>query len=200
MFKEQRNIVEKELEQIKDTKHGKVGQIWAIRKKVLGGKKTSSLPTAIKHPTTGKLLFDRNNIKETTLNYCVQTLSNNHPEERYREEIQKKKEKVKDILKNTDGIFIVNKDIFDQNIQKFKQSRKKNYNFLTKAGLKFQNVVFLFCLRMLLEEKFPTSFNNTTLHMVYKVKADRKICHVIALYIARNGYPELQKVLWSKEA
>ena len=67
-----------------------------------------------------------------------------------------------------DGEFEGKKDTFDRIIQKFKKSGKHNYHFLTRAGVKFQDTVFKFCHRMLVEEKFPSVFQNTTLHMIFK--------------------------------
>ena len=77
MFEEQRKIVDEELKKISETKHGKAGKIWAIRKKVIGGKKGDFLATAIVDPVSKKLLTNKNQIKDTILEYCIKTLSNN---------------------------------------------------------------------------------------------------------------------------
>ena len=37
----------------------------------------------------------------------------------------------------------------------------------------FQSVVFMFCKLMFEEDKFPESFQNTTLHMIYKGRKGR---------------------------
>ena len=47
---------EKEIEEIKKSKFGKVGQIWNMRKKVIGGKRNYMHANAIINPTTGKLM------------------------------------------------------------------------------------------------------------------------------------------------
>ena len=60
---DQEKIVEEELNKIKATHKGKVSQVWAIRKKVVGGKKSKVLPTAITNPTTNKLVVNRKEIK-----------------------------------------------------------------------------------------------------------------------------------------
>ena len=89
MFEEQGKIVDDELKKINEAKHGKAGQIWAIRKKVIGGKKADSLATAIVDPVTKNLITNKNQIKDTILKYCIETLSNNEPEERFKDEIEK---------------------------------------------------------------------------------------------------------------
>ena len=168
LAKDQHNIVEEELSNIKKTKNGKAGQVWAVRKKVIGDKKTKILPTAIIDPETNKLVVNAHRIKEVTLKYCIDTLRNNEPEDAFKNEINNKKEKVKNLLKGTDGHFETTKDIFNFNLKKFKRSGKKNYDFLTKSGSKFQEAVFKLCSKMFKQEQFPESFSETTLHMILK--------------------------------
>ena len=43
---------------------------------------------------------------------------------------------------------------------KFKTANKKNYDFLVKAGVKFQDLCLTFCQRMFSEETFPDSFKD----------------------------------------
>ena len=53
-------------------------------------------------------------------------------------------------------------------------SRKKNYDFITKAGKKFQTFIFRFCEKMFHDESFPAEFLDTMLHMILKGSASRK--------------------------
>ena len=55
-------------------------------------------------------------------------------------------------------------------MKKFKRLQKKNYDFLTKSGSKFQDAVFKLCQKMFKQETFPDSFSETTLHMLWKAK------------------------------
>ena len=93
MLMDQQNIIQKELNIIKKTKNGKAGQVWAVRRKVIGEKKSKIIPNAIEDPETGKLVVNANKIKEVTLKYCMDTLKNNEPEEPFRKEIDDKKRK-----------------------------------------------------------------------------------------------------------
>ena len=94
MLMDQQNIIQNELNIIKKTKNGKAGQVWAVRRKVIGEKKSKIIPNAIEDPETGKLVVNANKIKEVTLKYCMDTLKNNEPEEPFRKEIDDNKEKV----------------------------------------------------------------------------------------------------------
>ena len=74
MFEDQTKIVNVALERIKEKNNCKLGQVWDIRKGVIGGKKSKIMATTIINPTTGKLIVGKRDIQETTLNYCMETL------------------------------------------------------------------------------------------------------------------------------
>ena len=152
----------------------KLGKYGLSEKKVIGGKKADSLATAIVDPVNKHLVTNKIQIKYTILKYCIETLSNNEAEDRFKEEIEKKTQDVHNVVTNKEGMFETSKSTFEMNMKKFKQSGKKNYFFLTKSGVKFQNVVYKMCKRMLDQEEFPESFNKTTLHIIYKGKGRRE--------------------------
>ena len=77
MFEEQEKGANGAIETIKKLKVPKLGKIWEIRKQVLGGKKACLESSAIVHPNTGKLVASRTGIKEVSLEYCKNTLTNN---------------------------------------------------------------------------------------------------------------------------
>ena len=70
MFEEEERLANQDIEAIKKKKLSKVGNIWEIRKKVIGGKKQSSQATAIIDPMSGKLITSKQKIKEVSLQYC----------------------------------------------------------------------------------------------------------------------------------
>ena len=63
LHKEQESKIEQELNSIKACNNGRAGQIWQLRKKVLGDKKAKLVPKALRNPRTGKLEVTKNNIK-----------------------------------------------------------------------------------------------------------------------------------------
>ena len=104
----------------------------------------------------------------------MDTLENNKPEEGFEEVINRKKELVEDLLKVEGGIFQASKESFKKMVEKFKRSKKRNYDFLTKAGPQFQDMVFKFCQKMFAKEEFPRDFQDTTLHMIFKGGVGKK--------------------------
>ena len=64
---------------------------------------------------------------------------------------------------------------FNRVIKKFKDNGKRSYDFLLNTGERFKEAVFRLCRRMLEEEEFPSSFDDTTLHQIYKGKGKKEI-------------------------
>ena len=90
--------------------------------------------TAIVNPYTNKLAVTKGEIKSVSLKYCVDTLANNEPEENFQSIIENKKLQVKHFLSLKGGSFLAKEETFFRNLEKFKMSGKRNYDFLTKAG------------------------------------------------------------------
>ena len=113
VFEEEERIANQVFEELKKKKLSKVGNIWEIRKKVIGGKKLNILATAIIDPISGKLVTSKQKIKEVTLQYCKDTLTNYDPHVQYEEEIRKKKESMTNILQENPGNFVLQRETFD---------------------------------------------------------------------------------------
>ena len=74
----------------------------------------------------------------------------------------------------TDFNTSITKDQFEDILKKFKERNKRSYDFITKAGEDFQDSMFMLCKRMIGEECFPTRFEKTTLHNLWKRKRSRE--------------------------
>ena len=118
--------------------------VWKIRKKVIGGKEKEMEANAIVNPATNKLVVSRREVKEVTLKYCVETLKSNEPEEAFADEIENKRETVKNFMNLKEGNFKANFETFQSNVAKFKKSGKRNYDLLTRSGKSFQKSILTF--------------------------------------------------------
>ena len=98
LVEEQIKKANEQLEEIERSKNNKVGKIWEVRKKVIGGKKALMEATAVINPVTNELVVSRKEIKQVTLQYCKDTLANNKPTPEYEKVIHAKEEQVKDKL------------------------------------------------------------------------------------------------------
>ena len=173
LLREQTEIAEKEIEDIKQKGKGKVGKVWELKKKILGTKKGVEA-NAIVNPKNGKLVRSKDEIKKVSLEYCKTTLKNNEPEEGYEELLRRKDEKVDRELAECNEIFEIKYETFEKVVAKFKKSNKRNYDFLVKADKSFQDSVFKLCKRMIEEATFPAEFKETTLHMIFKNKGRKE--------------------------
>ena len=174
-FKKQIDKAQEEIKQIEKENKCRAGRVWEIRKRVLGGTKVVSEVNAIEDPKTKRLVVTRSEVKNITLEYCKETLTQNKPEHEAKEVIEDNNRKVKDLLKETDGEFNADFETFKKNIIKFKKAGKRNYDFLTKAGEKFQHSMFKLCKRWFEKEEFPNDLKQTMLHMLYKGKGKREV-------------------------
>ena len=77
----QRLKLEKEIGKLKDmkSKKGKSAAIFHLKDKVVGRKKTGQEATTMIDPVTSEELVTRGKIKEASLNYCVDLLTNRSP-------------------------------------------------------------------------------------------------------------------------
>ena len=99
----------------------------------MGGKKATQEKTAIVNPRTGKLAVSKKEMKEVSLKYCKDTLAKNEPEEGFEDGIKRKKELVKDILNIEGCSFKATNETFKKMVDKFKRSKKRNYDFFYKS-------------------------------------------------------------------
>ena len=191
LLEAQQNRAEAEINEIEKVKGGKVGKVWEIKKKVIGGKKDTIKATAIINPKTGKLALTKSEIKKVSLQYTKETLASNAVKEEVAEEIERKKCEVEELLTQNNGQFNAGKDIFDKVLSKFKSSRKRNYDFIVRADESFQERVFQLCKNMIENEKFPAEFRNTTLHMIYKGKGKREDLTKNRFIHSKSWFPRL---------
>ena len=72
------------------------------------------LPSVIFDPKTKRLLVNKDEIKEVTLKYCMDTLTSNNTETSFENTIKEKKERVKRLLAMKDGCFETSLETFEK--------------------------------------------------------------------------------------
>ena len=195
IFDEQTRIAEEEVNKINKAQHSKVGKVWEIKKKIMGNNKSNEA-NAVKDPKTNKLVLEKEKIKEVTLEYCINTLTSNEPEEDAKDTIENKKKESRLKLNGNEGEFEINKETFDNVVEKFRKSRKRNYDFLVKSDVKFKNAVFKLCQAMMKYEEFPKAFKNTTLHQIFKGgKGKRETLSDNRFIHSKSWFPRLAEAL-----
>ena len=159
LLKRQSEKLENAINRIKEKKLGRAGSVYKMKDQIAGHKKAKQEATAIRDPKTNELVVSKERIKEVTLEYVVNNLKGNEPDQDVIEMITQRRviqlNKMKE--KNCEA-FELNEDDFDKVIEKFKSKPTKTYNFLIKTGEKYQAAIFDLCKVMIEEEEFPTSF------------------------------------------
>ena len=161
--------------------------------KIAGGIKSGSEPHAIIDQNSGDLLVTNEEIKTATLAYCVENLKSKEPDQEAKDIVDIKARVVEEMLKvNDEESLEIYEDDFETVCKKFNSKQTKSYDFLLKAGPKYQNVIFKLCKRMITEEIFPTLFRKTLLNMIWKQKGlaevlkNNRFIHLKEHYLPRT--------------
>ena len=145
LLSNQRAKLEKELSLLKDmrAKKGKSSAIFHLKDKVIGKKKVAQEATTMKHPKTKIELTRTKDIKEASINYCVDLLTNRKPKAGYEEDILLKNRirevRMEEVIEN-DVVF--NKSIFNKSLQELKKKNKKKYEFIINGGNSLKDAIF----------------------------------------------------------
>ena len=145
-----------------------------MREIVTGGKKKRQEAQAIKN-TDGELVVSSSEIKKVTLQHCLNVLSKNVPEKEVLQVVKDKKELHDILMKDVmSGKFKMTEKDYWQQVTKFKRKGKRSYDFLVKAGPRFQTAIYKLTDRILSKEEIPDIFNKTLLIQLFKGKGDPK--------------------------
>ena len=109
-------------------------------------------------------------MKQVTLAYCVDNLTRKSDDAQLRNELNEMRMEEK----GEKGFEIIRKD-FDDVVKKFDSKSTKSYDFLLKAGVRYQNAIFKLCKRMVEQEEFPVSFRKTLFYMIWKQKGPAEV-------------------------
>ena len=123
---------------------GPTAATFTIKDKIIGGKKTSQEPIALKNPETNKQVKSAAEIKEVALSYCVRLLTNRLPKDEYRE-ILILKEKLHQIrmkeFNDNDKYNTLTRKTYDETLHKLKKKSNK-YSFILGAGASFKDTLY----------------------------------------------------------
>ena len=170
----QRENLEKEIAALKDVrnKKGKAAAVFNLKERVLGSTKAKQEAAVIRDPATGKIVTDVEEIKNISLKYCVDLLTNRPARDGYKELIQIKKnvheKRMKEVVEN-DVEF--SEDLFDKCVAALKKRNPKKYKFICNAGGGLRKALLpLFRYIWTFEDK-PDQWRRTTLIQLHKKKS-----------------------------
>ena len=127
-------------------------------------------------PITSEELVTRGKIKEASLNYCVDLLTNRSPKAGFEEDV-----KLKDLIHEArmkevddDGDVRLSMEVFENSLKELEKKNKEKYAFILKSGNDYKQALYkLFSLVWNSEEK-PDQWRNTLVVQLFKGKRERK--------------------------
>ena len=173
LLESQRKEIEEELKQLENLKvtKGKTAAVFNLFNKIRGQKKEGAEMLAMKDPESGELVFDPEDLKTTSLNYCVNLLQNTFIDPEYEKEIY-----IENLLhylrsKEEDP----DQENFDYSdfMSRMKTISVKHgdkYKLLLKAGQGFRNCLFKLFQQVWECERKPGQWRNTIIIQLYKGK------------------------------
>ena len=146
LLKRQSQRMEEQILKIKSKNQGRAVNVFKMKDIIMGSKKCGQEATAIQDPKTGDLVVANEQIKEVTLAYCVDNLKKQYDKDQYNLKKMLHELRMED---DNDIGFEIEECDFDEVLEKFKSKPTKSYDFLLKAGKKYQEVMFQLCKRMI---------------------------------------------------
>ena len=177
LLEEQRKDVEKEFEAIKNLKmtKGKTAAIFRTFDKIKGKSKDGPELVTMKDPVSGHFIFSPEEIKTTSLEYCVNLLNNRKIDLEFQKEIEFENLmhyfRMKKVLHDDDENELL-RDDFDNRLKTIAAKSKDKYKFLLKSGEGFKNCIFRLFGQVWKEEAKPQQWRNTVIIQLYKGRGE----------------------------
>ena len=150
---------------------GKSASVFKLKEKIVGSKKVAQEAVSMKDPDTGEIILENMKLKEASIKYVSNLLTNRSPKDDYKEEF--------DIMVSLHDLRMEEeKDeenrITDEDFVTFlKQISKKNkekYQFILKAGNSYKEVLLALYRKVWFSETKPSLWKKTTCIQLYKGK------------------------------
>ena len=145
-------------------------KVFKMRERITGSKKQNQEAHAVLNKK-GDLVVSNKEILKVSLEHCLNTFENKEPHEDAKM-LVKVKEQAHEIRMKAEctDTFEIEKDDFNEVLERFKRKNKKSYDLLTLSSNSFKNSVFKLFKRMIEEENFLNRFDETILHQLWKKK------------------------------
>ena len=161
--------IEEQVQALKKTKLGRVGQVLKLREAISGPKKKAQEAIALQDSRTGELVVSTSEIKRVTTEYCQDLFNNNTPEDDFEEQNYIKHLLHEEIMKDTEsGEFEPEECDYWRILERCRRKNKRSYDWLVKSGSQYQEAVFMMIKRMIKDEEFPQSFDHSFLIQLHK--------------------------------
>ena len=158
------------LKQIEKDK-GKSASVFKLKEKIVGSKKVSQEAVSMKDPDSGDIILETEKLKEASIKYVSNLLTNRSPKDDYREEfdIMVSLHDLRMDEENEDGNTITDED-FATFLKQITKKNKEKYQFILKAGKSYKKVLLALYRKVWDSETKPSMWKKTTCIQLYKGK------------------------------
>ena len=155
------------------SKKGKSASIFAIKDKVIGKKKMEQEATIIKNPVDNIAVTEPEQIRQISLKYCTDLLTNRQPRGNFLEDIQWKKE-IHELRmqEQYDDDIQFSRELFEKSLKALKQKSPK-YDFILRSGNSLKEALYHLFENVWTNENEPTQWRNTNIIQIYKGKGSK---------------------------
>ena len=176
LLEKQREEYESKLEYLKTLKNqkGKSAAIFKLKEKILGSKKDGMESVSMNDPVSGKMICDPEELKNASVKYLSNLLTNREPKEEYKQNLEIMKQlhviRMSEEYRTDDKL--IRKD-FEDMIRKLKKKKAEKYKFTLNGGKSYRDSLFCLYKRVWDTEEKPTSWERTNCTMLYKGKGSK---------------------------
>ena len=172
LLRKQSERIEKYVKTIREKKLGRCTEVFKMREAICGPKKVGQEATAIKDFKTGDMVVNQEEIKKSSLEYCLDVLTKNELDDDFKDQHKFKEDLLKEMFLKSDKTDDKELKIedFRRTLDKMKLKNKKGYDFIVKSGDKYKEAIFEVCRKVIEREEIPEKYDETLLIQLYKGK------------------------------
>ena len=151
---------------------GKSAAVFRLKDEVLGSKKNAMEPVIINDPDTDEPIHSPEKIKEASLKYCKNLLTNREPKPAYKEAVRRKEKlheerMVENIENDCEELSF---EMFSSALKKVSNKHKSRYQFILNAGKSLINALFFLYSTVWKKEVIPDTWHDSLLIQLPKGK------------------------------
>ena len=169
---QQCKILEKEINELKNIREnkGNTAAIYTLKKKMVGPKKTEQVPTVVIDPASKKEETDPKRIKEVSVKYVKDLLTNRNPTKGYEEDLEMKRKihESRMIEYVPDKEKELSREAFEDTWKTLCKTKKEKYKFVMNAGPGLKEALFALYKLVWKTERCPLLWDKTKIIQVYK--------------------------------
>ena len=175
---EQKLEFEKKVEKLRNVKlrKGNCAALFSLKDDLISEKKSRQVAATLIDPFTNIEISDRKQIKDASLKYCVDLLTNRQPNPGYEDDINMKNLVHESrMIQKFDDEPCLRRIMFDASLKELSLKNLDKYKFIIHGGTDLKDALFQLFSTVWETEVRPQQWRHTTIVQLYKGKGDPKL-------------------------